>query len=89
MVERVGKVELYLRIVCKVGRIGMDLRDLEDWVSREFGVSVPMARYYIRKLKDEGLIRYKRPYRDSKKIHVVPTGRLLKIIAEIQERFYL
>ena len=89
MVEKVGKVKLYLRVICKVGRVGIDLRDLEDWISREFDVSVPMARYYIRKLKEESLIRYKRPYRSSKKIRVEPTGKLLKILADLQERFYL
>jgi len=89
VVERVGKVELYLRVICRVGRVGIDLRDLEDWASREFGVSVAMARYYIRKLKEESLIRYKRPYRSSKKIRVEPTGKLLKILADLQERFYL
>jgi len=89
MVKRVGKVGLYLRIICKVGRVGVDLRDLEDWISREFSVSFPMARYYIRKLKEEGLVRYKRPYRDSKKIRVEPTGKLLRILADLQERFYL
>ena len=89
LVEKVGKVELYLRIVCRIGRIGINLKDLENWISSEFNVSFPMARYYIRRLKEEGLIRYKRPYRSSKKIRVEPTGKLLKILADLQERYYL
>jgi len=60
-------VTFWLRIIARIGRSGVDLKDLEDFIVSEFGLSLSMARYYVRSLKKEGLIRYKRPYRNSKR----------------------
>ena len=79
--------EIYLRIIVLVGRAGRPLREVEDELVRVFGISVSMARYYMRKMKERGWIRYSRPYKTSKQIWVEPRRKLINYIMDLKEQY--
>ena len=79
--------QVYLFIVARVGRSGVLLKDLEDALVAEFGLSLSMARYYVRRLKASGWVRYTRPYKDSKTIWVEPRRKLINYIMDLKEQY--
>lgn len=76
---------IILDIIAKVGRVGKPLREVEDYLINKYGMSKQMAAYWMRKLKNAGWIRYRRPFRTSKKIWVEPRRPLIHFIVSLCE----
>jgi len=80
--------ERYLELIAEIGYVGKPLKSLETELSERWGVSVRAVYYMIIKLRKEGLVRFRR-YGRSKAIEVVPTAKLKKIMARIEEEWLI
>lgn len=80
--------ERYLELIAEIGYVGKPLRTLETELSQRWGVSIRAVYYMINKLRKEDLVRFRR-YGRSKSIEVVPTAKLRKIMATIQEKWLI
>lgn len=83
-------LERYLQLIAWIGYVGAPLEKLETRMMEEWGIAKNTAWDYVNRLIKEGLVKRKREVwkegrRWRRKIWIVPTSKLKRILADMQE----